>query len=87
MQVKTSQTGLDSLGKKQTRSITPRDGYADVMKEIAATKAVINQMLAYLANQVTLAKIDLSRLQQARLKCAGQGLVVVARTVGDGIAQ
>ena len=31
--------------KKQTRSITPRETYTDVMKEIAVTKAVINKML------------------------------------------
>ena len=31
--------------KKKTRSITPRETYTDVMKEIAVTKAVINKML------------------------------------------
>ena len=36
-----------SKSKKQTRSTTPREHYAGVMKEIAVTKAVINQMLAY----------------------------------------
>lgn len=45
--VRPSKPQKQAKSKKQTRSITPRDGYADVMKEIAATKAVINQMLAY----------------------------------------
>ena len=38
---------LLSKSKNQTRSITPRETYTDVMKEIRATKAVINQMLAF----------------------------------------
>ena len=45
--VRSSKPQKLSKSKKQTRSITPRETYADVMKEIAIAKAAINRMLPY----------------------------------------
>ena len=43
--VKPNHQSKNQKAKRQTRSITPRETYTDVMKEIAVTKAVINRML------------------------------------------